>query len=198
MKIQNIKKGFTLIELLVVITIIGILATWATTVYTSQIQKARDSTRITDIEAVKWWVEQFYQDRWEYPVKWVATFSWVTAYVPRLPKDPKSLQASAQSVFDYLYSVSPDSNSVINQEFEISTHFEQSWNITNRAADATDWWNDPVRLEMWINLKNTAHNTTVAITTWIPSTVATMTCVSAAWAATSPCTAATPMIIRWN
>ncbi|MGB2110743.1 MAG: type IV pilin protein, partial [Patescibacteria group bacterium] len=40
MKLQSIKKGFTLIELLVVITIIGILATGATTVFTSQIQKA--------------------------------------------------------------------------------------------------------------------------------------------------------------
>jgi prepilin-type N-terminal cleavage/methylation domain-containing protein len=47
------KKAFTLIELLVVITIIGILATGATAVYTSQIQKARDTTRINDIEALK-------------------------------------------------------------------------------------------------------------------------------------------------
>jgi len=47
------KLAFTLIELLVVITIIGILATGATTVYTSQIQKARDATRLTDINAIK-------------------------------------------------------------------------------------------------------------------------------------------------
>ena len=47
------KKAFTLIELLVVITIIGILATGATAVYTSQIQKARDTTRINDLEAFK-------------------------------------------------------------------------------------------------------------------------------------------------
>jgi type II secretory pathway pseudopilin PulG len=36
----------------VVITIIGILATGAVTVYTSQIQKARDTTRITDMKAL--------------------------------------------------------------------------------------------------------------------------------------------------
>jgi type IV pilus assembly protein PilA len=53
MKLQNTKLGFTLIELLVVITIIGILATGAVSVYTSQIQKARDSTRLTDIGAVR-------------------------------------------------------------------------------------------------------------------------------------------------
>gem|GEM_PF-1267716 len=62
MKLQRTKLGFTLIELLVVITIIGILATGATSVYTSQIQKARDSTRITDIKAVQSGVEQEYQD----------------------------------------------------------------------------------------------------------------------------------------
>jgi prepilin-type N-terminal cleavage/methylation domain-containing protein len=39
-------KAFTLIELLVVITIIGILATGAVAIYTSQIQKARDTTRL--------------------------------------------------------------------------------------------------------------------------------------------------------
>lgn len=55
-------------ELLVVITIIiGILATWATAVYTSQIQKARDTTRINDIWAMKSWIEQVYQDKWAYP-----------------------------------------------------------------------------------------------------------------------------------
>lgn len=49
----SVQKGFTLIELLVVITIIGILATGAVTVYTSQIQKARDTTRISDIKAIQ-------------------------------------------------------------------------------------------------------------------------------------------------
>jgi prepilin-type N-terminal cleavage/methylation domain-containing protein len=53
MKLQRTKLGFTLIELLVVITIIGILATGAVSVYTSQIQKARDSVRLTDVTALK-------------------------------------------------------------------------------------------------------------------------------------------------
>ena len=48
------KKAFTLIELLVVITIIGILATGGTAVYTSQIKKARDSNRIQDIKQIQW------------------------------------------------------------------------------------------------------------------------------------------------
>lgn len=60
-------RGFTLVELLVVITIIGILATGAVSVYTSQIQKARDTTRITDVEALKSGIEQAYQDTTSYP-----------------------------------------------------------------------------------------------------------------------------------
>ncbi len=48
--LKNNSRGFTLIELLVVITIIGILATGGVGVFTQQIQKARDTTRITDLK----------------------------------------------------------------------------------------------------------------------------------------------------
>jgi general secretion pathway protein G len=65
--IKAIQKGFTLIELLVVITIIGILATGAVTTFTSQIQKARDTTRISDIKALQSATEQSYQDTSVYP-----------------------------------------------------------------------------------------------------------------------------------
>ena len=84
--------GFTLIELLVVITIIGILATGGVVTYTSQIQKARDTTRITDVKALQAGIEQFYQDKTQYPDITVTSFSGVTVYVPILPKDPKSAQ----------------------------------------------------------------------------------------------------------
>lgn len=67
MTLKNSTRGFTLIELLVVITIIGILATGATSVYTSQIQKARDTTRINDIKALQSGIEQAYQDNSAYP-----------------------------------------------------------------------------------------------------------------------------------
>ena len=62
-------KGFTLIELLVVITIIGILATGGVAVYSSYIQKARDTTRISDQQVYAKAIEGFYQDSTsgEYP-----------------------------------------------------------------------------------------------------------------------------------
>ncbi len=191
MKLQRTKLGFTLIELLVVITIIGILATGATSVYTSQIQKARDSTRITDIKAVQSGVEQEYQDAWEYPD--ATTFSNVEAYVPKMPQDPKSGNASANSVFDYLYNVSDDSNSIPAQEYEVSTHFEQSGSISWKAA--TDWWNDPVRLEIWINVTDTDHNTVVSLAAWLAATVVLYDCVNATWTEWA-CAAASPMVIK--
>ena len=166
MKLNKTKLGFTLIELLVVITIIGILATWAVSVYTSQIQKARDSNRLTDVGAIKSWVEQFYQDNSEYPHSSnnagdILAFSWVTQYTPKLPQDPKYSQARVGSAFDYIYTVNKDTNGVIWQIYEVSTTFESNWNITSKAK--WDGWNDDNRLELWINLNWNDTNVSDAI-----------------------------------
>lgn len=190
---NTMKKGFTLIELLVVITIIWILATGATSVYTSQIQKARDATRLNDIDAVKSWVEQFYQDEWQYPdSKNTGTyaFSWVTTYTPKLPSDPKSWQTTTNSSFDYIYTVWQDSNSIDWQDYEISATFENDWNIKNKAK--WDGWSDDNRLEIWIDL--TTNETDVQ---WeIANSIAGLTCVNNT-ASTITCAAeSTRLLIR--
>ncbi len=173
MKLQKTKLGFTLIELLVVITIIGILATGAVSVYTSQIQKARDSTRLTDVTAVKAWIEQVYQDYSEYPSTLLSdtiNFKNILIFTPKLPQDPKKWQARAGSAFDYSYTVWDDTNSITNQDFEISTTFENQWNIDSKAV--WDGWEDNLRLEIWIDLlwwTTWSWNTTTMtkwITTW--------------------------------
>ncbi len=46
------QSGFTLIELMVVMAIIAILATAGLSAYTGYIKKARDTTRIADINAI--------------------------------------------------------------------------------------------------------------------------------------------------
>jgi hypothetical protein len=66
------------------------LATGATAVYTSQIQKARDTTRLNDVDALKSGVEQYYQDFSAYPT--TAAFTGITTYTPKLPADPKTKQ----------------------------------------------------------------------------------------------------------
>lgn len=180
--IPQLKKGFTLIELLVVITIIGILATGATAVYTSQIQKARDTTRLNDIKALRSGIEQFYQDKSEYPNTdntSTSYFSWVTTYVPKLPKDPKSWQvcnkwslANATGC-DYIYAVSDDVNWIKYWEYKVSTWFENSWNITAKAEK--DWWlaTETNRYEEWLNINNSNKSTlcnrawTLTVSSWI-------------------------------
>lgn len=51
--VKNSTRGFTLIELLVVITIIGILATGGVVGFTSQLQKARDTDRISGLKTLQ-------------------------------------------------------------------------------------------------------------------------------------------------
>jgi len=152
------KKGFTLIELLVVITIIGILATWATTVYTSQIQKARDTTRINDIKALQSSVEQVYQDRRIYPSwnaflidsEWVA----VSTYMPKIPRDPKDWQTCSNwwdtnihNACVYRYQTWADSNWIDQWLYVISTWFESLWKT--QSDWKKDWWPLQYRWEIW-------------------------------------------------
>lgn len=156
--IKTLQKGFTLIELLVVITIIGILATGAVTTFTSQIQKARDTTRISDMKAVQGGVEQYYQDDGRYPTKGTS-FSGVTLYVAKLPKDPKNGEATTNTAFEYFYNVADDDNGIPEQEYELSGTFENGGNLTKKAA--TDGGDDDFRLEIGIDLDDTTDKPTV-------------------------------------
>lgn len=201
-KLQN-KKGFTLIELLVVITIIGILATGATATYTSQIQKARDTTRVNDIKALQAWVEQSYNDVSEYP-KWSTLQAELIKYMWKLPADSKQGQPcsdwwTAANATDcaYAYISWPDNNSILFWEYELSTGFENKWNVTSKAA--TDWWTADAwwnaRLEIWIDV---ANNSTAVAKDSIAST-ATKWVVKSTWSAAADSGDDTlVVIINWN
>jgi len=153
MKVQSIKKGFTLIELLVVITIIGILATGATTVFTSQIQKARDSTRITNTNALRGGIEQYYQDTSVYPLwgsSWLTDSSKVDMqdFLPNLAEDPKHDQTCNGSRCGYVYSVWADSVGIVRGAYELSTAFENQGNVNSKADSTVDNGEDDARLEL--------------------------------------------------
>jgi len=149
--LQTMKKGFTLIELLVVITIIGILATGAVTTFTTQIQKARDTTRISDQKALTTGVEQFYQDTSTYPRgarDWTSGASTlVTNYVPSLAEDPKHNQTCNGSRCGYVYIVAADSVGIVQGAYELSIAFENQGNVTSKAVNTADNGNDAARLE---------------------------------------------------
>ena len=197
------KLGFTLIELLVVITIIWILATGATTIYTSQIQKARDSTRLNDVKALQSAIEQVYQDNTEYPhsdlfLQWTTWVTWVLTYLEKIPKDPKHWQpcnnwgtAANSTDCGYAYIVWDDNNGIAYWEYEVSTWFEAEWNVDKKAALDGGWtWIETTRFELWLDIAN--NSTAVAkdwITPWAGS--------CALWWATA--TSGTQLIvINWN
>ena len=60
------KKGFTIVELLIVIVVIGILATLVITAYSGIQQKARNSKRQTDVNALQTALEGFHTDKGYY------------------------------------------------------------------------------------------------------------------------------------
>jgi prepilin-type N-terminal cleavage/methylation domain-containing protein len=61
------QSGFTIVELLIVIVVIGILATLVIVTFTGIQQKARDSKRQTDINAVDSHIESYYAQSGNYP-----------------------------------------------------------------------------------------------------------------------------------
>lgn len=166
--VKNNTRGFTLIELLVVITIIGILATGATAVYTSQIQKARDTTRINDIKALQGGIEQSYQDVSEYP-KGSTLQVELVKYLGKLPTDPKYGQpcndgGTTANTPDcaYAYIAGSDNNSIAFGEYEVSTAFENLGNV-QKKADADGGGaagGQKVRYEAGLDIAN--NDTTVA------------------------------------
>ena len=89
------QSGFTIVELLIVIVIIGILATLVIVTFSGVQQRARDSERKTDINAIAGQLEAVYAKTGAYPTLTdVNTASWRTANEFRIDAkafaDPKS------------------------------------------------------------------------------------------------------------
>lgn len=88
------QSGFTIVELLIVIVVIGILATLVIVTFTGIQQKARDSQRQTDIQALDSHLESYYAQNGSYPSLTVLTSTgWIGANMkgldPEALKDPK-------------------------------------------------------------------------------------------------------------
>ena len=92
--LKDRSKGFTIVELLIVIVVIAILATLVIVTFTGIQQKARDSQRQTDINALDSHIEAFFASNGYYPtLNDLQTSSWVTTNLkgidPQAFVDPK-------------------------------------------------------------------------------------------------------------
>lgn len=116
--------------------------------YSNQIEKARDSSRISDLRALTMWIEQFYQDNWEYPRNRDDFINWIEyIYIYELPTDPSWNIEINWCKFWYYYEVWKDKNGIENQTYKLSTCFESEDNINNRAK--IDWWSYDNKYEIW-------------------------------------------------
>ena len=110
-------KGFTIVELLIVIVVIAILATLVIVTFTGIQQKARDSQRQTDINAVDSHVEAFYAQYGAYPtVAQITASSWRSKYMKGLdpdallaPNSTTAIDANASTKSKYQYAPTDDS-----------------------------------------------------------------------------------------
>lgn len=107
------KHGFTLMEILISVAIVAILTAIGIVSYNSVNKRARDAKRKSDLEQVRSALEIYRNDKGKYPgsaVGWIAltvldpgdgTGPLVTAYLPRIPMDPRS---TASAPIPYWYS----------------------------------------------------------------------------------------------
>src|SRR3569832_320111 len=65
--LKKTSRGFTIVELLIVIVVIGILAALVVTTYNGIQQKARDTERKTDVNALHGQIEAYQAQNGKYP-----------------------------------------------------------------------------------------------------------------------------------
>jgi general secretion pathway protein G len=116
LKKRKKQQGFTIVELLIVIVVIGILATLVIVTFTGIQQKARNTKRQTDINALNSHLEAFHAESGYYPtLAHVNDSAWrgtnMKGLDPEAMKDPKG---SAQTLVaspaanSYAYAVTND------------------------------------------------------------------------------------------
>lgn len=87
-QLRKRNEGFTIVELLIVIVVIGILAALVLNTFQGVQQRARDTERKTDVNALHTQVEVFYNDNGYYPDG--STYALNTANLPGVDQEALS------------------------------------------------------------------------------------------------------------
>lgn len=111
------------------ITIIS-LSSCTQAIQEKQLEKARDTSRITDMKLLEAWIHQYFMDNNSYP----AELSEITAYTYTLPTDPKNWETIDWKTYWYIYETAKNEEWVIDS-FRISTYFESEKNNTKYTMD---------------------------------------------------------------
>lgn len=140
------KKGFTIVELLIVIVVISILATISIVAYNGVQERARDSQRRGDVQAIVKALELYYIDNGRYPPgsgsttintgwsttadgSWANLASLLRPYLATLPRDPISTPNANVQVpngYNYAYFAGNYCGTTNNQVFILVYRYERA------------------------------------------------------------------------
>ncbi|HSX31002.1 MAG TPA: type II secretion system protein [Candidatus Saccharimonadales bacterium] len=146
--LKNRSKGFTIVELLIVIVVIAILATLVIVTFTGIQQKARDSQRQTDINALDSHIEAYFASTGYYPsYADLSSGTWVSGNLkgldPQALVDPKggSIATGTGDATHYGYAVNTGGASPASCEaddttcaaFTLTAHLEGGGTFTKAS-----------------------------------------------------------------
>lgn len=136
MKSFFFRSAFSLIELMVVITIIGILASGSMVVYTSHLQKVRDTKRIEDITHFQKAISQSYVSKNVFPENTRQSFhASIEEMIQTVPADVKTGEpCHGGAGCWYLYRGGRDENNIEWGAYVLSTAFESKVKTEETAA----------------------------------------------------------------
>ena len=109
---KNNQSGFTIVELLIVIVVIGILAGLVLNTFNGIQQRARDTERKTDVNAIHSQLETYHADNGFYPTTAnIADVAWVAANLEGL--DAEALNDPSSGTYAYAATTASCNNTTV-------------------------------------------------------------------------------------
>lgn len=104
---------------------------------------ARDTERMTNLEAMKTKIEEHYETNFKYPTieEAKSIFEWI--------KDPLFWTIENNCNYWYYYEYGYDNFWQERQKYKLSVCYENKKNTQEKTLNSIDWWTDDFRQEVW-------------------------------------------------